>query len=771
MPLREYQKKRDFDKTREPRGRKTLRQSKLRFVIHEHHASHLHFDLRLEMNGVLKSWAVPKGLSADPEVTRLAVQVEDHPFDYRSFEGVIPKGQYGGGEVYIFDSGYWKEKKVPGKGLRQGRLEFYLYGKKYRGLYLLVRSQKNPKNWFVKKVKDEYAVKDHRIFPKQGSERAPSFVVPQLAASVAQVPESGCIYEIKYDGYRIQTHLYGNRIKYYTRNGYDWTERFSKNFDKAFAALPTYSAVLDGEVVYLDKDGKSDFGLLQKALKENQPENLHFMAFDILYLHGQDLRGRPLLERKEILRELLRGLEHGLEHGRESSKLRFSDYLLDEGKAFWRASCQYGLEGIIAKKKTSLYKSERSSNWMKIKCGNNEEFVIIGYNLRQGNFASLHLARPQDEGFRYVGRVGSGFSQANTREVLKLLRPLKTVQPACEVPSTSDEIVFVKPRYYAQVRFQSWSANGRLLKAVYQGLREDKKVEDLTPSESIKVSHPEKVLFKRKRYTKKDLMDYYSSVGKFILPFVQDRPLSIVRCPAGVGSTCFFQKHFQAGESPKINLTKASDGKKKREYFSVNDVKGLLALVQLNTLEFHVMGSQLPDPSKPDVIVMDFDPGPEVKWADLKKVVLSFRDMLEQLGLETFIKSTGGKGVHVHLPIKPLYDWDIVKEVAYTLAAWLAEQWPDLLTLKMTKSLRKNKIFVDYLRNGRTATAIAPYSVRAREEAGVAIPISWEQFQKSRRLIRFDIREALKLLKSQKRDPWHGYFKATDQEIGFIGKS
>lgn len=787
--LREYNKKRDFKITKEPGGRKKVskaKSKKLIFVVQEHHASHLHYDFRLELEGVLKSWAVPKGPSLDPSVKRLAVQTEDHPLPYAKFHGTIPKGEYGGGEVFIWDNGTWEaEGDDPIGDLEKGHLKFKLKGKKLRGSFVLVRTHykgsESQKNWLLIKHHDEAEVPGHELNPvsrvskKKASKKVakkksaplgkdpwPGFVPPQLPRLVTEVPaqDGGWIHEMKFDGYRMQCHLKNGIGQFYTRNALDWSNTFPFLLN-SIEQLPVRNAIFDGEIVALDEAGKTHFQMLQNSLKSKNDKHLRYYIFDILYLDGKDLRDLPLLERKQILKETLKNAP---------SQIIYSEHILEDGDEFYKVSCEHQLEGIVSKLADSPYRSGRNDLWAKTKCSSRQEFVIGGWTDPQGGrtgIGALLLGIFEDGKLRYAGRVGTGFNTDTLRAIKKDLTSLETDETPFEINSPKGKgIHWVKPIRVCEVSFGNWTDEGILRTPVFKGMREDKRPKEIHMEKAKKhlsvvkeISSPDKILFKKEQKTKKDVSEFYQKIAKEMLPYLKDRPLSLVRCPNGSEGTCFFQKHFTGSIPDSFHTFPVREEKGQGIYLSIDSAEGLQELVQLNAFEIHAWNCDKDDYMRPNQIVMDFDPGPEVPWSDVIEAAFELKEMLEDLDLKSFVKLTGGKGIHVHVPIAPLYDWDQIKSFTQTLALEMVARNPMRYIANMSKKLRKNKIFVDYLRNGYGATAVVPYSLRAKPLSAIALPLEWSELKRVKSPQDFTMDKALRKIKSRKRDPWEGMLK------------
>lgn len=783
--LEEYNKKRDFKVTKEPSGKKKVakkKSKKLIFVVQEHHASRLHYDFRLELEGVLKSWAVPKGPSLDPADKRLAMQTEDHPLPYAKFHGTIPQGEYGGGEVFIWDNGTWEaESDDPVADLEKGHLKFKLKGKKLKGSFVLVRTfSRDPsgKSWLLIKHHDEGEVRGYQLpaiskgkkvskkvakkvtkkkSPPLGSESWPGFVPPQLPRLLSSVPKEGqWIHEMKLDGYRIQAHLKNGNGTFYTRKALDWSNKFPHLLN-AVEELPVTNAILDGEIVALDEEGKPQFQNLQNSMKSKHDMSLRYYVFDLLYLNGRDLRKLPLLERKEILKHILK---HGPQH------IIYSDHIEEDGEAFYRVSCEHKLEGIVSKLADSPYLSGRNDLWGKTKCTNRQEFVIGGWTDPQGGrtgIGALLLGVYEGNTLRYAGKVGTGFNQETLKYLKKELSAIETDEsPFDENSPRGSSIHWVQPDKACEVAFAEWTKDGILRTPVFQGLREDKPTKEIhvEKKKTLKnISSPEKVLFKEEGITKEDVLRYYHTVAKWMLPHVADRPLTLVRCPHGSEGKCFYQKHLTGNYPSSFHPIDIEEGNGEETYFTIDSEEGIEELVQMNAYEIHVWGSHRDDYKRPDLIVMDLDPGDGVPWKEVVDAAFELKVMLEDLNLKSFVKTTGGKGLHLHVPIAPLYDWDQVKSFTQSLALELVTRHPEKYVSKMTKKIRTNKIFIDYLRNGYGATAVVPYSLRAKPQTAVALPLDWNELRRLKGPQDFSLPKAIKKIKARKKDPWEGMHK------------
>jgi bifunctional non-homologous end joining protein LigD len=825
--LKSYRHKRDFSKTSEPSGEEPFTSTGHAFVVQKHAASHMHYDFRLEMDGVLKSWAVAKGPSVDPAVKRLAIETEDHPLAYGRFEGVIPKGQYGGGTVMLWDRGTWHPIGDAHKDYKAGRLKFRLNGTKMKGQWALVRMKPRPgdrnSNWLLIKDKDaeaspgnpdkllkqdksvktgaameaiaaggqvwnsnraekksKPAARKKAVLVKRAA-KMPDIIEPQLATRVDKPPGGNdWIHEIKFDGYRLHVRIADGRVKILTRHGEDWTHKFEA-LAAAMKELPVDNAYLDGEAVILDEGGLSDFSALQAWFKAARKRDLVFFAFDLLFYNGEDLRNLPLTSRKKLLQDLIA-------RGDAPDMIRYSDHQLGHGAAFFEASSSLKVEGIISKTADAPYVSGRTRSWLKIKRIERQEFVIGGFTLSNAGpdaIGALLLGEYTDGKLTYVGKVGTGFSHADAKALFKKLsRNGVDKSPFEKVPTDVRRTAhWTRPQHVAEIEFGAWTSDHILRHAAFLGLREDKepadvKTERVLPVKKvaakkfaakaaktsksknsevlgITISHPERVIYPDETLTKLDVAEYYAAVAKVMLPHVAERPLSLVRCPDGVGPACFFQKHAGAGLPEQIQEHQIGDGKSDA-VLTIDTPEGLVALVQRGVLEVHVWGSHLAHVEKPDLIVLDFDPDPSVTWKTVVRAGLDMRDELEEIGLKSFVKTTGGKGLHVVIPVKPALEWDGIKQFSKTVAGAYAARNPDAFLIKMSKTARKGRIFIDYLRNGRGATAVAPYSTRARPGATIATPVSWKELEDGAKPSDFTMTTVPKRIGKGFKDPWKG---------------
>jgi bifunctional non-homologous end joining protein LigD len=822
--LARYQEMRDFGKTAEPSGKvSTSGLPANAYLIQKHAATRLHYDFRLALDGVLKSWAVTKGPSLDPHERRLAVEVEDHPLDYGTFEGTIPKGQYGGGTVMLWDRGTWTPVGDPQEGLRKGHLKFDLDGERLKGRWVLVRMggraarEKKP-NWLLIKERDGLEREDGepvteaftdsvttgrameriasdadrvwqsnravepdpvlaprpKIVPGARKAKLPDFVPVELATRVKAPPTGeSWLHEIKFDGYRIELRLDRGRVQFLTRRGLDWSDRFAGLVEPSLG-LPAQTALIDGEVVVLDARGVSDFGALQAHLGEGKKAHLLYYAFDLLHLDGQDLSGLPLETRKDALRALLARLP-------ADGPIRFSDHVVATGDEFYAEACRLALEGVISKRRDAPYRSGRGEAWLKSKCVERQEFVIGGWtppsdgsqsvgNLLLGAYAGDRLV--------YVGKVGTGFTRSSGADLRKRLEKRKsTKQPFDRKPPDSRAARWVTPDLVAEVEFLTMTRDGILRHAAFKGLREDKEAQRVTmePSKDapavaakpasgvrkgdtlviggVRITHPDRRLDEASGLTKEGLAEYLALVADRMLPHVVGRPLSVVRCPAGSGKACFYQKHVGRGVSAGVKSVEVPEKNGTGAYLMIDDLRGLLGLAQMGVLEIHPWGARGDDPETPDRLIFDFDPDPDLPYQHVIDGALVLRARLGDLGLESFVKTTGGKGLHVVAPILRKHPWPVVKEFARAVATSLAKEDPQFI-VTMTKARRVGKIFLDFFRNDRGATAVAPYSTRARPGATVATPLFWDELSPQLPPNHFNVDNLPRRLAQLKEDPW-----------------
>jgi bifunctional non-homologous end joining protein LigD len=824
--LATYQAKRDFSVTSEPKAKRAKSQGD-RFVVQKHNARRLHYDLRLELDGVLKSWAVTRGPSLVPGEKRLSVHTEDHPLQYIDFEGVIPAGQYGGGTMIVWDQGRWIPEGDPHADYARGRLTFTLEGERLKGKWHLVRTRGKPgeknEQWLLLKSDDEAARTsedpdileeettslksgrtseelasqgeirvDHAAREKVVEARAskprrptkvagakkgilPAFVEPALAQLVESAPKGGnWLHEIKLDGYRMQARIDGGQVQLLTRKGLDWTAKF-KPVANALKALKIPSALLDGEIVVEDEAGISSFSALQQELK-GKGERFVYYVFDLLYLDGEDLRKATLADRKAALRLLFDDLPQG-------GAIRFSDHLEEDGATLVRHACRMGLEGIISKRADQPYRSGRGDDWVKSKCTLRQELVIAGYlpsSASKKAVGSLVMGVYEAGKLIPVGRVGTGFTAEVAGALYKTLTSIeiKASPFAGKLPTAASRgVKWVRPELVAEVEFRGWTHDGMVRQGSFQGLREDKDPREVvreaavqSPSdagpgatilEKTHLTHPDRVLWEDEGITKLGLAEFYTEIADWILPHVVNRPLSLLRCPGGSQKECFFQKHAWAGlDEDLIQRVRVGDD----DAVAIQDLAGLLALVQAGVLEIHPWGSTLRNPEKPDRLVFDLDPGEGVGWDAVVQGAIDVGDYLHDLNLESFVKTSGGKGLHVVVPIRPEASWDEAKAFAAGVAAAMTKASPALYTDTMAKKARTGRIFIDYLRNGRGATTVAAYSTRARVGAPVSTPLAWQELPTIRSGNQYRIGNLAARLSHLQDDPW-AHFGDVDQVV------
>lgn len=834
--LKRYNEKRDFSRTREPPGKPAKSSKKLRFVIQQHDARRMHYDFRLELDGVLKSWAVPKGPSLDPKDKRLAVETEDHPITYRSFEGTIPEGEYGAGAVIVWDCGTWTPEGDPHFGLNKGHLTFHLTGEKTNGRFDLVRlggaRNTGPKtNWLLIKRTDEHVHADakgqlaehlphsvvsgctvadvakgvsrgkaaprpratsksvsaasghatakvtRRPARAQKSAKLPALSTFELQLATladAAPPGQGYVFEIKLDGYRALAGVDQGTVTLRSRNDLDWSKTFPR-IAVALSKIKATQAVLDGEICFVTPEGHTSFQDLQHVMPRGRPavvedRSLAYFIFDLLFLDGEDLRNKPLVERKELLKSVL--------GPNPKSPLRYSAHLEAEGRTALTQACTLGLEGLIAKRSDARYEGGRSRSWFKLKCGKRQEFIIVGMTRAEGadkGFKSLLLGLHEDGGIRYAGKVGTGFARETVSDIGVELWKRVMDKPSVTNPPRERNLVWVKPQLICEVSFTEMTRDGSLRHPAFLGLRIDKPARSVKRERAIKppavlkdrregidgndefagvrITHPDRVMDQQSGTTKAQLAAYYEAAAPCLLPFAAGRPLALVRCPQGDAQQCFFQKHTMAGLGKSVKQSKAGG----KSVLYIDDVKGLMELVQFNVVELHGWGSRLPKPTKPDWIVFDFDPDTALPFSTVVDAALEIRDALAAVKLVSYVKTTGGKGLHVVVPIRPDLGWDRVKAFSKRIADTMAAQRPDRYVANMAKIQRRGKIFVDYLRNGEGATAVLPYSVRARPGATVAVPVSWRELHKIDPR-EFSVSNATKWMKQRRTDPWQDLY-------------
>ncbi|MEO7050165.1 MAG: DNA ligase D [Rhodanobacter sp.] len=846
--LHDYRRKRDFSKTTEPSGQEeaTAGQRSI-FVVQLHHTSSRHFDFRLQLGDVLKSWAVPKGPSYDPQVKRLAVEVEDHPVSYAGFEGEIEHG-YGKGHVDQFDTGVWTTQGDAAAQLQKGHLRFELFGERLKGGWHLVRSARKQRQpaWFLIKAKDAFAgdveaddlldakmkrstrkaattparksaakksTSRRKATPRQrklpratlareaaaldGARQAQigtEFFKPELARLREHPPAGdGWLHEVKWDGYRILATIADGEVQLWSRNALSWNDRLP-DIVQALRALGLSSARLDGELIALDDNGRSDFNGLQKTLSGEAQRPLAYMLFDMPYLEGNDLSRAALVDRKQLLQRLL---IHAPAH------LSLSTHAVGGGEAAFEMAVNEQLEGIVSKRVDSPYHGGRGDDWLKIKRLESDEFAVVGFTPPKGSrqgLGSLLLARPDPQvtgGWIYVGRVGTGFSDEQLRRLAAALGGKSSHKPAVKL-AVIDPLLrdarWVPPKTVVEVYYRGIGNHNLLRQPSLKTMRTDKSAADLADSDrapakraaktarpsraiatdaasAITITHPDRVVFPEDGYSKQDVVDYYTSVMKWLLPGIVGRPTSVIRCPEGTAKACFFQKHVIQGLQHVGSKKLKEDTGAQATYIYPLDATSVIELVQFGALEFHPWGATVAEPDKADRIVFDLDPGADVAWARVVSAARLLRKLLTPLDLESFVRTTGGKGLHVVVPLHPACAWPQVKEFARAFAESLAQAHPLEFVATASKARRGGKIYVDYLRNSRGATAVASYSLRARPGAPVAMPLRWSELGRLRSGHDFNIKSAPKRLARLRADPWKGIEAIQQNLSAVIGKT
>ncbi|HZK54801.1 MAG TPA: DNA ligase D [Desulfosporosinus sp.] len=807
--LKEYNQKRDFDTTLEPEGITEIAQEGLRYVVQHHLARGDHYDFRLEWDGALLSWAVPKGPSYNTRDKRLAVRVEEHPLEYRHFEGTIPKGQYGGGVVMLWDEGQWEPKGDVEEGLRAGILKFVLYGRRLKGKWALVRLKgkagEKQDNWLLLKEKDEYAKTDDWMsefttsirtgrsmleIEKGEDEKITSNPFSSTGVQLAQLvhtPPQGedWLYEMKYDGYRILAYIEDNSVRLITRNGHDYTKRFQDVASSLVEWASGRAMILDGEMAITDAAGKTDFQALQNYLKNPRTKNLTYIVFDLLALDGADLRGHRLIDRKVTLEALLKAAPE---------ILHYSSHVSRNGKESFRAACEAGMEGIVGKKADSVYSGARNGDWIKLKCDKRQEFVIGGYTLTEkktSGVSSLLLGVYAGGELVYAGRAGTGLSAADMKELEGKFAGMKRTEGPFQLapkPRAKEKITWLEPELVAEIKFAEWTADNLLRQASFKGLRTDKNPkaikkenaeEEILPQlaaqepervmeanrngiiiEGIKISHPDKVIFANPEITKVEVIRYYAQVAERMLPYVSHRILSLVRCPKGISETCFYKKHPGPGSKGIVTMPISTSHGELEDYFYIENTSGLISEAQMGTLEFHTWGSRVDELEKPDLMVFDLDPDEGMELSRVRQGVRDVQNILAELSLNSYLKTSGGKGYHVVVPLNPTVNWVGFNNFAKRVAEVMEQKWPERYTSNVRKAKRTNKIFIDWIRNGRGATSIAPYSLRARKGAAVSMPLAWAELDT---VAPDGVNMVDALRRIGGKDPWQDFFQNNQQ--------
>ncbi|MDR8016088.1 DNA ligase D [Ectopseudomonas guguanensis] len=815
----EYNRKRNFEQTSEPREQPRKRRSKagaLRFVVQKHDARRLHYDFRLELDGTLKSWAVPKGPSLDPTQKRLAVHVEDHPLDYASFEGSIAEGNYGAGDVIVWDHGIWQPQGDPAAAYQAGKLKFTLVGEKLAGDWTLVRTRLrgsgDKEQWLLIKERDDTArpgdeydiveaqpqsvisgalvggpskVAKRKASTKPANSRKaqtefPDSLAPQLATLAERPPEGDWLYEVKFDGYRILARVRGDEVRLFTRNGHDWTERLPQQA-KALAKLGLSDSWLDGEVVALNEQGLPDFQQLQNAFDIGRSHDLIYYLFDAPFLNGEDMREVPLETRRAQLKTALGSTRR--------SPLRFSEVFTAHHRDIIESACAMSLEGVIGKRSGSLYVSRRSADWIKLKCRMRQEFVIVGYTQPQGSrssFGALLLAVNEADGLRYAGRVGTGFGDASLKALHAQLRKLGRDDSPLAGKLTAAQargVSWVEPQLVGEVEFAEWTREGIVRQASFIALRSDKPAAQIvrehprTPGTAkpkpeaassrqssakalvagVPISHPQRVIDPDSGTTKLQLAQFYADIAEWLLPYLRNRPVSLVRAPDGVGGEQFFQKHAERLAIPNIKHLDPKLDPGHARLMEIDSVPALVGAAQMGCIEFHRWGATSDRIETPDHFVLDLDPDPALPWRSMLEATRLTLAVLDELGLQAFLKTSGGKGMHIIVPLARHADWDTVKGFAKALAQFMARQLPERFTATSGPKNRVGKIFIDYLRNGRGASTVSAYSVRARPGLPVSVPIARGELDGLRSAQQWTVANLQQRLDGLREDPWTGY--------------
>ena len=845
-PASEYTRKRNFAITSEPaeskrKGRGKSQPGALGFVIQKHDARNLHYDFRLELEGTLKSWAVPKGPSLDPTQKRLAVHVEDHPLDYAGFEGSIPQGQYGGGDVIVWDRGVWQPHGDPQKTYAEGKLKFTLVGEKLSGDWALVRTRLkgsgSKEQWLLIKEKDDIArpaaeyditqeqpqsvisgahVGEERSTPKKSAASAangkakastskskapkpaakptrrkaksafPDTLSPQLATLVEAPPAGDWLYEIKFDGYRMLTRIEGADVRLFTRNGHDWTERLPE-LVKAFKGMKLRDSWFDGEVVVLDEQGLPDFQGLQNAFDAGNSKDILYYLFDMPFLSAEDLREVPLEQRRDALKHVV--------DAQKSRLLRYSDAFQAGHQDIVASAAAMGLEGVIGKRAGSAYVSKRNADWIKLKCRLRQEFVVVGYTAPQGSrsaFGALLLAvNAGEDGLVYAGRVGTGFTEVSLEQLHKQLKKLQRKDsPLAKKLSASQArgVQWVEPKLVCETEFAQWTREGIVRQAAFVGLRNDKPAKDVvredaqpakvasqTPTKTAApqarkkaaqgkvdvagtgVSHPDRIIDSKTGTSKIELAQFYESIADWILPYLNKRPVALLRCPEGIDGEQFFQKHAEHLAIPHIRQLDRALDPGHAALMEIDSLPALIGAAQMGAIELHTWGATRDRIETPDHFVLDLDPDPALPWRSMIEATQMVLAVLEELGLEAFLKTSGGKGMHIIVPLARQADWDTVKAFAKAIAEFASRQLPERFTATMGPKNRVGKIFIDYLRNSRGGSTVTAYSVRARPGLPVSVPIALDELAGLKSSAQWDITNLEQRLKRLKDDPWAGY--------------
>ncbi|HWD33552.1 MAG TPA: DNA ligase D [Pseudomonas sp.] len=799
-PLQEYARKRNFDATPEPAGKHTRGQQPahaLQYCIQKHDASHLHYDFRLELDGTLKSWAIPKGPSLDPKVRRLAVHVEDHPLDYANFEGHIPEGHYGAGDVIVWDRGVWIPEDDPHKAYAKGKLRFRLQGEKLSGIWNLFRTHLAGKKeqWLLVKSDDAQArpQTDYDILeaepdsvlsertlidrmpkpagkskaankPLGGAKKAalPATLKPELATLVESAPEGDWRYEVKFDGYRILARIEDGKVQLFTRNGHDWTAKLPRQA-KALASLDLQSAWLDGEMVVADEQGVADFQALQNAFDEARDEPIIYYLFDLPFLNGMDLRHCPLQQRRSALATVLENAD--------SERLRFSADFDEAVESLLDSACKMGMEGLIGKRMDSHYSSRRSSDWIKLKCQQRQEFVIVGFTDPKGSreaFGALLLALhdPDSGELRYAGKVGTGFNSTTLSHLHQRLAPLEVARPQFGKPPQGADakgVHWLKPQLLAEVAYAQMTRDGVVRHSVFHGLRDDKPARAIGLEQPVKtpastpalhLTHPERIVDASSGISKRQVAEYYALVAPWILPHLKRRPVALVRAPDGLAGELFFQKNAAQLNIPGLEShDKAEAG---QALMIIDQADTLLSAVQMNTLELHTWNATAKDFDKPDRFILDLDPDPALPWKAMLEATQLTLALLDELGLQAFLKTSGGKGMHIVVPLTRRTGWDEVKAFSQAIVQHMAGLFPERLSAVSGPKNRVGRIFIDYLRNSKGATTVCAYSIRAREGLPVSVPIRRDELTTLKGANQWTLRNLAERL-AEGEDPWAGY--------------